>query len=123
VPSAFSTSCFVAACSCSVASVSPLLHPTVFRPITYWPPRLEMEPSTILLAVTYAIPQVIRSLGILGSQAGLPEVGIVEAEPNIGHSEIGIEFDGAFQEGDCLSVALDAPRSNTHSVSTCSVEQ
>ena len=33
--SAFSTSCFVAASSCSVASVSPLLQPTASMPITY----------------------------------------------------------------------------------------
>ena len=37
------------ASSCSLASVSPLLQPTASMPITYWPPKLEMEPNRIAL--------------------------------------------------------------------------
>src|SRR5260370_509595 len=49
LPSVFSTSCLVAASSCSLASVSPVLQPTASKPITYCPPKLEIDPSTIAL--------------------------------------------------------------------------
>ncbi len=65
-PSAFSTSCLLAASSCSLASVSPLLQPTASTPITYCPPKFEMDPSrNALLPVriqsSRAISRVIRS--------------------------------------------------------------
>ena len=68
LPSVFSTSCLVAASSCSLASVSPVLQPTASKPITYCPPKLEIDPSSIaLLPVrtqsSLATSWVIRSLG------------------------------------------------------------
>jgi hypothetical protein len=66
--SAFKTSCLVAASSCSLARVSPLLQLTASTPITYCPPMFEIEPDTIpLLPVrtqsSLATSWVMRMLG------------------------------------------------------------
>ena len=47
----------------------------------------------------------------------MPEVRVLDAQPDIGHGEIGVEFNGALHERNGLSIALRAPGGNAHAIS------
>jgi hypothetical protein len=73
--------------------------------------------DAISLALTHAIPQLIRLGCILGCQTGLIQIEIREAQACVRQSKIRIEVNRTLKERNRFGIALPATGSAPHAVS------
>ena len=73
-------------------------------------------------AVADAVAQVVGLPGIVRGQTRLAQIRVVDAQADIGHGKVGVEFDGALHVGNGFGIALGAAGGHAHAVGLQSVQ-